>query len=189
MTKKQSVRKGLRFEVFRRDGFTCQYCGRQPPEVVLHVDHIRPVAEGGTDEEMNLVTSCQDCNLGKGKALLDKPQSPDASLAWLETQQEIAELKAYQELKMKRDELLEEVIDNLQAVWLDYSGGGWYPADGVMRQLLSRYDPDVVERGIVVVAVKVAANSFRRDGDWLPYLWGTLRRMTAETENDEAPAT
>src|SRR5262249_12475071 len=30
----------LRFEVFRRDDFRCTYCGRKPPEVVLHVDHV-----------------------------------------------------------------------------------------------------------------------------------------------------
>ena len=40
------VRKGLskkiRFEVFKRDQFTCQYCGKQAPNVVLEVDHITP---------------------------------------------------------------------------------------------------------------------------------------------------
>jgi hypothetical protein len=54
-----------RFEVFKRDDFTCQYCGRKSPDVVLEVDHIVPVCEGGTDDPINLRTSCWDCNHGK----------------------------------------------------------------------------------------------------------------------------
>lgn len=55
----------MRFNVLKRDAFTCQYCGRTPPEVVLHVDHIVPESEGGRDELDNLLTACADCNLGK----------------------------------------------------------------------------------------------------------------------------
>lgn len=63
--KRKSLSKKTRFEVFKRDSFTCQYCGRSAPEVVLQVDHIKPVAKGGTNDIMNLVTSCFDCNQGK----------------------------------------------------------------------------------------------------------------------------
>lgn len=55
-----------RFRVLERDGFTCQYCGAKAPNVELHVDHIVPVAKGGTNDESNLVTACAVCNLGKG---------------------------------------------------------------------------------------------------------------------------
>ena len=67
----RSLSPKLRFEVFKRDDFTCRYCGRKSPEVVLEVDHVTPVAEGGSDDEMNLVTSCWECNRGKGAAPLD----------------------------------------------------------------------------------------------------------------------
>jgi hypothetical protein len=66
MAKRKPISKKLRFEVFKRDSFTCQYCGKSAPDVVLHVDHIKPVKEGGTNDIMNLITSCADCNLGKG---------------------------------------------------------------------------------------------------------------------------
>lgn len=56
----------LRFDVLARDEYTCRYCGRKAPDVVLHVDHIVPVARGGTNEPANLVTACRDCNEGKG---------------------------------------------------------------------------------------------------------------------------
>lgn len=61
----------LRFEVLKRDGFICTYCGRKSPDVELHVDHVVPVASGGTDTLSNLVTACSDCNFGKGATPLD----------------------------------------------------------------------------------------------------------------------
>ena len=69
--KRISIGKKLRFEVFKRDKFTCQYCGKMSPDVILEVDHIKPVAEGGTNDMLNLITSCRDCNRGKGKRRLD----------------------------------------------------------------------------------------------------------------------
>ena len=70
MYKRKSLSKKKRFEVFKRDSFKCQYCGRSAPDVILEVDHIVPVAEGGKNDMLNLVTSCRDCNRGKGKRLI-----------------------------------------------------------------------------------------------------------------------
>ena len=55
----------LRFTVFRRDSYSCQYCGRRAPEFQLHVDHIVPWSRGGKTEIANLRTACSECNLGK----------------------------------------------------------------------------------------------------------------------------
>lgn len=66
MNKRKSLSKKTRFEVFKRDSFTCQYCGRSAPDVVLQVDHMVAVANGGTNELVNLITSCAPCNAGKG---------------------------------------------------------------------------------------------------------------------------
>lgn len=71
MAKRKPISKKLRFEVFKRDSFTCQYCGRSAPEVILQVDHIEPVSKGGNNDILNLITSCRDCNLGKGAKKLD----------------------------------------------------------------------------------------------------------------------
>lgn len=65
-----SLSAKLRFEVFKRDGFICRYCGRKTPQVILEVDHVIPSSKGGVDEIENLVTSCFDCNRGKGATLL-----------------------------------------------------------------------------------------------------------------------
>ena len=70
-----TLTKKIRFEVFKRDSFTCQYCGQMAPEVILEVDHINPVVNGGDNKLINLVTSCFDCNRGKGKrTLTDKEE-------------------------------------------------------------------------------------------------------------------
>jgi hypothetical protein len=68
--RRPAIPAALRFQVLRRDGFQCTYCGRRPPEVVLHVDHIRPWKAGGPTVLENLRTACVDCNLGKGATLL-----------------------------------------------------------------------------------------------------------------------
>jgi hypothetical protein len=83
-----SLSKKIRFEVFKRDSFTCQYCGRKAPDVILHADHIHPKAEGGTDDVLNLVTSCRDCNLGKGPRTLDDHATVERRRSQLEELQE-----------------------------------------------------------------------------------------------------
>ena len=57
--------KRRRFEILKRDLFTCQYCGARPPAVVLVVDHIEPLARGGGGAADNLITACEACNQGK----------------------------------------------------------------------------------------------------------------------------
>lgn len=69
-----AVSKRTRYEVLRRDNHTCRYCGGAAPDVVLTVDHVTPVALGGTDDPTNLVAACKDCNAGKSSS------SPDAEL-------------------------------------------------------------------------------------------------------------
>jgi hypothetical protein len=76
VSKRTSLSKRTRFEVFKRDGFKCMYCGAHPPGVLLHVDHIRPVAGGGGNDMDNLVTACEACNQGKSDVSLSVvPQS------------------------------------------------------------------------------------------------------------------
>ena len=71
MSDRKPIPKSIRFEVFKRDSFTCQYCGAKAPDVVLNVDHIHPVADGGESDILNLITSCFSCNSGKSDRLLD----------------------------------------------------------------------------------------------------------------------
>ena len=63
--------KKLRFEILKRDNFTCQYCGRKSPDVILQIDHIIPKSKNGKDNKDNLITACFDCNSGKKDVLLN----------------------------------------------------------------------------------------------------------------------
>jgi len=67
-----AVSKKIRFEVFKRDGFQCAYCGKSPPEITLECDHITPKSKGGKDDINNLIAACFDCNRGKRNIPLDK---------------------------------------------------------------------------------------------------------------------
>jgi 5-methylcytosine-specific restriction endonuclease McrA len=59
-----------RSEIFRRDRYTCQYCGKTTPNLTM--DHVLPKHMGGKHTWINLVTACQMCNHRKGgRTLVD----------------------------------------------------------------------------------------------------------------------
>lgn len=105
-TKRKSIGNTKRFNIFKRDEFTCQYCGNHPPKVILHLDHIHPVSKGGDNSEDNLITSCFECNMGKGAKLLDrKPEAlKDKAARIAETEAQIA---GYSRILAKKRERIE----------------------------------------------------------------------------------
>jgi len=78
-----------RREILRRDGFTCQYCGRQMPD--LTIDHVIPRHMGGPHVWRNVVAACPACNHRKGgrkieeagMRLLHVPVEPPASADYI----------------------------------------------------------------------------------------------------------
>ena len=76
-------------EVFRRDGYRCQYCGVRPSRPTL--DHVIPRRLGGAHTWENLVTACPSCNLRKGGRTVEqanmqprkKPIRPPASADYI----------------------------------------------------------------------------------------------------------
>ena len=169
------ISKRIRFEVFKRDGFTCQYCGVKPPDVVLELDHIDAVAAGGSNEQSNLTTSCEPCNRGKSdRKLGDFTPRPDGDLLYLETQQEIVETKRYQKALAARRRAQKALARRLMKLWLEITDAEWCPKERIICQWLDRYEPEVVERAIRAAAPRVA------DGDineWWRYMWAVLRQV------------
>lgn len=106
MAKRTAISKKTRFDVFKRDGFICQYCGAHPPKVLLHVDHILAVAKGGTNDEDNLITACEPCNLGKGARSLNvAPEGlADKAARIAEAEDQLAGYSAIMEEKRARIE-------------------------------------------------------------------------------------
>jgi len=73
-----------RRNIFKRDRFTCQYCGVQPGSEELTLDHVVPRAQGGESRWDNCVLACMECNRRKanrtpeqaGMRLKHKPVRP-----------------------------------------------------------------------------------------------------------------
>lgn len=120
-TRKLSVR--TRFEILKRDEFQCYYCGRRSPDVVLEVDHIKPIADGGSDDPMNLITSCWECNRGKSDVPLSHtltPEDPhDKAIELLERERQLDE---YNAVLARQNERRENDTWDLIEHWLDRQG-------------------------------------------------------------------
>lgn len=191
MAKRQNTGKRLRFEVFNRDGFTCQYCGAQPPDVLLVVDHITPASHGGTTTIENLITACEPCNQGKAdKELGQVAPRPDADLLYLTTQQEIAELRRFQAAQQEREAVLASIVKLFQDQWHEYSAQDWCPADQIVRSMLERYSADIVQRAMAITASAIGTGRLRiydRAGTkWLKYMYGVARNLQVDDEGDDA---
>lgn len=118
-TARKPISKKTRFEVFKRDSFVCQYCGEHPPSVILHVDHIHPVASGGGNGMDNLITACESCNQGKSANLLsDIPQSLHDKAA--EIIERESQIKGFQKVMRAKQTRIEdeaaEVCDVYEAL-------------------------------------------------------------------------
>ena len=86
-----TVSKRTRFEVLRRDNYTCRYC--RSADNPLTIDHVTPVSLGGTDDPTNLVAACQDCNAGKASTSLSSSEVEDIkgdAIRWAAAMQQAA---------------------------------------------------------------------------------------------------
>jgi 5-methylcytosine-specific restriction endonuclease McrA len=81
--------KMTRREIFRRDAFTCQYCGKHTSD--LTIDHVLPRHMGGRHIWNNVVAACPTCNHRKGGRTLDdvgmrllhRPSEPPTSASYI----------------------------------------------------------------------------------------------------------
>lgn len=136
--KRKSLSPKTRFEVFKRDSFTCQYCGKSAPSVVLRCDHIIAVASGGTNSITNLITACVDCNSGKGaRALSDEAVvlKQKAQLDLLQERRAQIEMMAEWQKSLIQSENLE--VDALAEIWASVANCG-ISLNDYGRQVLAR---------------------------------------------------
>ena len=92
-----------RLNLFLRDDFKCQYCGRKHPSEGLTFDHVIPRARGGLTNWENIVAACVPCNSRKGHSMDMKPINPPMR-------------PSSRELRRKR----RLSTENLHQSWLDY---------------------------------------------------------------------
>ena len=158
MTKVKAKRKALsvktRFEVFKRDSFVCQYCGSHPPEAVLHADHIIAVANGGTNDQDNLITSCDRCNFGKGaRPLSDIPKSLQEKAAEVAEREE--QIRGYSEVMAAKRERIESECWLVANIFIEHFG-----KDGIRRDWFTSIKRFVKELGVdeVIEAMEIAVS-------------------------------
>jgi len=117
--KRVGLSKKIRFDVFKRDLFCCQYCGKNPPSVILEVDHIVPVIKGGKNNIDNLLTACFDCNRGKGKSELNTlPETTENKILILKEKEK--QYKAYSKLLKSIDNRLADECEAVDKVYTSY---------------------------------------------------------------------
>lgn len=172
-----------RFEVLKRDGFRCRYCGATALETPLHVDHVIARAAGGTDDPTNLVAACATCNLGKSDKPLDRTtlsQTPEAAEALLEHAEQVrAYLAAVHEVEVARG----EVLQWLAAEW-ERRIGYTIPRsfNQVMRACVMRHPLDRILRALD--ATGGAADQLPTNDRVIRYF-----RTCLKNARDEAPPT
>lgn len=154
--KRKGLSKKTRFEVLKRDSFKCQYCGASAPDVLLQVDHIKPVAGEGTDDFWNLVTSCTSCNSGKS----DRPLSDSSVLAKSkrqldELQERREQIEMLLEWRNGLQNLAEETLDHVCSMCANYMQHDFTPSPQnrhKLGQLLNQYGFDLLAEAISISA-------------------------------------
>jgi HNH endonuclease len=174
---RKAISKKRRFSIFARDQFTCRYCGEQPPQVKLVVDHLKPVAEGGGDEEENLITACEGCNGGKGKSLIENAGPTDTDSA----------RRAQEMIEQSRLADLAEEAANARARLQQTMVNQWCVAFGqdqckiyiaqILCVLADEFGPERIFMWLDLTAAKGLRHS-----DAIKYIRG-IARTTREREN------
>lgn len=147
-----AVSKRLRYEVLRRDGFACTYCGCKAPDVELTIDHVLPVSLGGSDDASNLTAACVDCNAGKSSSPADTPMVDAVDLKAAMWRRAMAQAAA--------ETIAAEEEERRAFAPVEAEFEGWYKL-GVSEWQSIRM---VYQRGLPVVEIAEAA-AIARDND------------------------
>lgn len=179
-----AVTKRTRFEVLRRDEHTCQYCGAKAPEVILHIDHVMPVALGGDDKPSNLLTACSTCNSGKtsiapGSPLVESLGARAAAYA-LGMIDKMTRLRA----SFESAEQYTEEFDELWGNWTKSGRPVALPPDYELT--MYRWASMGVPMRLLEIAMKKAMTKDRLFGDYpeFSYMAGIVSRKLEESDID-----
>ena len=166
MAKRKGIPKKTRFEVFKRDAFTCQYCGGKSPDVLLVIDHIEPVSKGGTNDILNLVTSCRDCNAGKSDRRLDDTAVLDKQRQQLQDLQERKEqIEMMFQWQKGLMDLDDQVVDKLSDFWSEQVPG-YHLSDNGLKTLKSLRRQFAIDE--IMDAIRIAAEKYLAYADGEP---------------------
>jgi hypothetical protein len=179
MTKRNPVSKRLRFEIFKRDGFACVYCGRSPAASPLHVDHVVPVEGGGSSKPENLVSACEDCNQGKSSVPLEEKKLRALAVVSKKRQREHADqVRAFIENEKRLEAQRSETADLLADSWEERLGPISQQTYSRLKSLVAADPVTAVLQAITITGAKfkkVEEFSGREDLARLKYFSGVMR--------------
>jgi len=181
MAKRKNISKKIRFEVFKRDGFSCQYCGEKSPDVVLVIDHIMPVSKGGTNNILNLITSCFDCNSGKSNIEISDNSVITKQRKQLDDLQERREqLKMMFEWQEGLLSIEQEAVERICSLWAGWSTTSKIAPLGekAIKKLLKSYG---VER--IINAMKIALDTYEDTGTAFKKIGAILKMQNSDKNN------
>ena len=171
-TTRKAIPKGVRFDVFKRDSFKCQLCGATAPDVLLEIDHIHPVAKGGTNDITNLITACQPCNAGKSDKTLDENTTIMKSRTQLDQLQERREpLELMMSWMEGLRELKESAVDRVADYWHEFAPGFTMNQNGRnnLQKWIRKFNVDEICRAMDVAAEQYL--KFEDDGNITTETW------------------
>ena len=177
--------KKTRFEIFKRDLFTCQYCGRRPPDVVLEVDHIIAKAKDGSDHADNLTTSCGECNQGKSDRSLGDTLPIVDEMQRLEAIQEMQERAALLKKQVTVAEALrsseDDIVETIRDWWVDVVGDDDRFERESVRKFVQLLPPVKILEAIQSAQARVAgASPYRQWKYFCGVCWGMVREDEKE---------
>jgi hypothetical protein len=177
VNKRISISKRVRFKIFARDNFTCRYCGKQSDAVPLVIDHMIPVAQGGTNDEENLITACEPCNQGKSDTLIDQHVANEADRLRRaqERNEQMRAAESARAIVEAHREIRQAVID----LWCDVRGQDEMHARtlDVMVSFVGQHGFERVAQWITIAASRLP---YKSDYQLGKYISGIRRRQIEE---------
>jgi hypothetical protein len=178
--KRQALSVRTRFEIFKRDGFRCIYCGATPLNSTLQVDHVVAVANGGGNDPANLVTSCGACNSGKSAVPLETRRYT----AGPEDREHLEQMQAFLAYQREMAEVRKRATDELAAYWEDRVGPMSQDMHRRLEGIMREWPHDRLIEAINITAWKLGCPGEEFDTytstQQARYFHGILRKWRAE---------
>ena len=176
---RRSISKRLRYEVFRRDDHRCRYCGATANDARLTIDHVQPIALGGSDEPANLVTACAECNSGKSSSAPDAPiveNVADDALRWSKAMQRAAEIDRKSKARLR------PIVKAADEKWCEFTtyGDAQLPRPADWRSGIENFANQGLNKREVVEAIEItmAAKNITNENLWRYFCgvcWNKIR--------------
>lgn len=172
---RKAIPKRTRYEVLNRDGNTCRYC--HATDSPLTIDHVIPVALGGTDDPSNLVTACRDCNYGKASSNPDAAtvaQVGEDALRWAAAVRLAGRM--VEEQKAARQAEIQPWLDH----WFLRARGGWtYSLPNDCEAALWGFLDNGMPMGMLIESADIALDARNVDNRFR-YFIGVARKKQGQ---------